>query len=377
MPRLKTDRKEDASGYRSTIRQIADECGLSLSTVSRILNRKKNFKCSPKTAKKVFDVAKKYKYLPNRLLGSMRGGHTRCIGVICSMRLSFGTEIIHGIHHGLVANNHVMILEWNDATMYTDGGERESEILHRLLEHRVDGIILAPTNENASELYFREVRERGLPLLLLDTPLTGIDTDFVGTDNFDCGQKAGNFILAQGHRQIFSLIPSGMPSFSFGERVKGFEDAVSNARGIKYRKIEYEQKFEGIQDGKVHFSNNMRKSVLPIVECSQPCLVFCGNDDIAKELYRIVKNAGRRIPDDVSVIGVGNLNFSELMEPPLTSIDQYPFEIGSQAAALMLKRLQEGDSSSTPHIQLRVKCKLVIRDSVKKLQPAADEPTSS
>ena len=355
-----------AKDWRPSLRQIAEECGLTVATVSRILNGKKNFKCNPKTAKLVLAVARKHKYLPNRLLNNMRGGRTRSIGVILAMRMSMQAEIIHGIHHELVDNNYVMIQEWNDATIHSDGGERERVMIHRLIEHRVDGIILFPTNENATELYFKEVLEREIPLVVLDIPLRGVDTDFVGTDNFDCGRQAASFLISQGHRQLFSLLPAGeFAGHPFVERIRGFEDAVRNISDVEYMRIEYVQKVEGIRDRKVFTSNNMSEAVLPVLKSSKPCAVFCGSDNIAKEFYQIVKNSGRKIPDDISVIGVGNLDFTELLDPPLTSIDQHPFEIGAQAAAMILKRLENGSGTSATPLHLSMKGTLIARNSVK------------
>ena len=350
--------------WRPSLKQIAEECGLTVATVSRILNGKKNF--NPKTVKMVFTVAKKHKYLPNKLLQSMRGGHTRSIGVIVPVLGSLFSEFIHGIHHELAANNYGMMLEWNDASIHTDGGENETVMLHRLIERRVDGIILFPTNENATEPYFREVRERGIPLVVLDIPLSGVDTDFVGTDNFDCGKQAGKMLFESGHRHMFSLIPAGeKEGHPFVERVMGFEDAIRNFNGVKYDKLEYAQKVEGIRDRQVKVSHKMEETVLPILKCPHPCAVFCGNDLIARDLYRLIKKEGRKIPDDISIVGAGNLEFSEFLNPPLTTINQHPFEIGSQAAKLILERIGQTSNAPVTPLRLNIKGTLVPRDSVK------------
>lgn len=360
---IKPDSNKD---WRPSLKQIAEECGLTASTVSRILNRNKDFKCAPKTAKMVFDTAKKYKYLPNQLLHSMRGGRTRCVGVIMPLKGAFFSDIVHGIHHKLAENNHAMMLEWNDASIHSDGGERETVMIHRLIEHRVDGIILFPSNENATELYFREVLEREISLLVIDIPLPGVETDFVGTDNIDCGCKAGDYLLDQGHRQMFSLLPAGeFAGHPFVERVRGFEDAVKGNSGINYRRIEYTQRVEGFYDHKVLVAHNMAEAVRPILECSRPCAVFCGNDNIARDFYQIVKKASLRIPDDISVVGVANTDFSELLDPALTSIDQHPFDIGAKAAEEIMKRLENGGGTVSPTLHLSIKGTLVIRNSVK------------
>ena len=350
--------------WRPSLKQIAEECGLTVATVSRILNGKKNF--NPKTVKMVFTVAKKHKYLPNKLLQSMRGGHTRSIGVIVPVLGSLFSEFIHGIHHELAANNYGMMLEWNDASIHTDGGENETVMLHRLIERRVDGIILFPTNENATEPYFREVRERGIPLVVLDIPLSGVDTDFVGTDNFDCGKQAGKMLFESGHRHMFSLIPAGeKEGHPFMERVRGLEDSIRNITTVQYQRLEYVQKIEGIRDLRVKISNNMEETAIPILKSVQPCAVFCGNDLIARDLYRLIKKEGRKIPDDISIVGAGNLEFSEFLNPPLTTINQHPFEIGSQAAKLILERIGQTSNAPVTPLRLNIKGTLVPRDSVK------------
>jgi LacI family transcriptional regulator len=356
------------SDWRPSLKQIAADCGVTVATVSRILNSKSDFHCSAKTDKKVRESAAKHKYLPNQLTRGIRDGRTRAIGVISAERLSFHTEIIHGIHHGLADNDYVMIHEWNDAVLHTDQGEREKVIIQRLIQHRVDGIILFPTNQNAAELYFCEVKERNIPLVVMDIPLPHIDADFVGTDNHDCGFQAGKFLIAQGHRDLFTLLPSGeLPGHPFMERAKGFEDAVESASNIGYQRLEYVQKLTGFSDRQASIATNIETVVKPLLTAPHPIAVFCVSDMIAKDVYRLAKAQGCHIPDDISVIGVGNLDYSELIDPPLTTFEQHPYEIGLEAALLILKRLQKSSSSrAVPrYTPLHLKTDLILRESVR------------
>jgi len=357
-----------ARRWRPSLKRIADECGLTIATVSRILNDKSNFSCTPETAQRVRKVAANHRYMPNQLTRGIRDGRTRSIGVISAERLSFHAEIIHGIHHALAANNYVMIHEWNDATIHTDKGERETVMLRRLLEHRVDGIILSPTNEDATDLYFREVKERGIPLVILDIPLSRIETDFIGTDNVDCGRQAGDFLIRQGHRRLFSLFPSAQTlANSFGERITGLEEVIGSVGDIRYQRLEYAQALTGFSDRSAVMTNNMMDVLEPLFAVPDPVAVFCVNDLIAKDLYRLAKARGKRIPDEISVVGVGNLDFADLLDPPLTSFEQHPYEIGFQAASSVLKRLQEDAPAVPPPVHLALKCDLVARQSVRRI----------
>lgn len=355
-----------ARKWRPSLKRIADECGLTIATVSRILNEKSNFSCTAETAERVRAVAANHKYMPNRLTRGIRDGRTNSIGVISGERSSFHAEVIHGIHHALAENNHVMIHEWNDATIHTDKGERETVMLRRLLEHRVDGIILFPTNEDATDLYFREVKERGIPLMILDLPLSRIETDFIGSDNIDCGRQAGAYLIRQGHRSLYTLLPSEQTlSHSFLERIRGFEEAVGSVPNIKYQRLEYAQTLIGFSDRSAVMTNKMKEALEPLFAVPEPVAVFCMSDGIAKDLYRHAKAKGKRIPDDISVLGAGNLDFAEMIDPPLTSFEQHPYDIGFQAASTVLKRLEE--DQPTPPVHQALKCLLVERESVRRI----------
>lgn len=265
---------------------------------------------------------------------------------------TFMSKIIHGIHDELLAANYAMFLSWNDKEIASSDDDTELRIIHQLVDRRVDGIILRPTNDLVSGMYFNEIWERKLPLILVDRDIPEVSTDFIGTDDNASGVYIASKFIELEHHNICTF-GVGITVNSFRERVNGFESTLSKDPAIRYTRI--------VENDLATAEEKLRNM---IKQKDHPTAIFCMNDYYAVSAYRIIKEAGLRIPDDVSVFGFADIEHAELMSPPLTTMRQFPYEIGKQAAQLFLKKIES--DATLPPVKLRIKPEPVFRQSLSK-----------
>ena len=157
---------------RPTLRMIAEELGVTITTVSCILSNKGGT-YAESTRQKVFEVANRLKYRPNALANGMRGGKTHSAGVMIRNRGHYLSSIVNAIHDTLLERDTVMFLAWNKWLRFEEGwsSDTERQVIHNLLDRRVDGFIIVPTSEEFDRFYFEEITERHIPIVLVDREL--------------------------------------------------------------------------------------------------------------------------------------------------------------------------------------------------------------
>ena len=305
-------------------REIANELGVSQSLVSKILAGRNE--ASPEMTGKILRLVQEKGYRPNMLVRGVLSGKTKTIGVVIPAD-GFFSEIVHGIHDCLTRAGYAMFLVWNDDHMVAPDSKKELEYIHSLVDRRVDGIILRPTHDEVSQMYFNEVHLRGIPMVIVVREIAPAHYDFVGTDDRAGGELAAKHLLELGHRCLGQIAGPSIVSTSRGRRL-GFESAVADF-GPTASCLTIEAP---------GFSNAKTQILELLQSTPRPTAVFAANDDAAAEIYVIAASLGLRIPDDLSVIGFGDLVFAPHLTPPLTTLRQNPYSIGENAAALMLTK---------------------------------------
>ena len=335
----------------TSLKQIAQEAGVSIPTASRILRNRLNFK--PATKQRVLEVADRLKYRPNLLVNGIRTGKSNTIGVIIPSPDIFFNNVLHGIHDELMKADNVPIV-----LLTHSGGElidRDYELaqIHMLLDRRVDGIIFRPTNEMVGDAYHSEVWERHVPLTAIDseTPLT--KADFVGTDDALGAKLCAEHLLGLGHRHVAHLAgPSNVSTAR--DRRTGFETAIREGGGtcVTVEALSY------VED---------LKAATRLLELNpRPTAIFAGSDLLAESVYEAAMVRGLNIPGDLSVVGFSDSDVAHRLLPPLTTIHQSPYEMGQRAARLVLSRSQGKTKSQRP-VKVRLKPELIIRSSTARL----------
>ncbi len=340
----------------ANLKEVALAANVSVPTASRILHGKKLHQFSDETKRRVQEIAQQLQWRPNLLVHGMQTGRTRTIGVMVPPFDSHWSEILYGIHDGLISDDHIPIVLWGkhwreDEKQYV--GEHLEQI-HRLIDRRVEGFILWPP---MVEPYYDNIEEmRNIPVVTIDHELPPeCDADSVATDEERGAKLVASHLLNLGHRRIAHFAGSGNKIYSWAKlRSEYFEKEVTSVPGATCQIVEQWQHDydEGLSVARKLLQMNPR-----------PTVVFAASDQRAQYLYDAAAQLGLRIPQDLSVVGFGDLTNAARLQPALTTVRQKSYETGFIAARLMLERLQKTYEEPHNHQSVRVGCELVIRDS--------------
>ena len=339
-----------------SLKEVARAANVSVPTASRILHRKKLNQFSEETKERVLEVAQRLQWRPNLLVHGMQTGKTRTIGVMVPPSNSHWADIIFGIHDGLISNDHIPIMLWGkhwreDEQRYA--GESLEQI-HRLIDRRVEGFILWPPMVKSYCDHIEEMRN--IPVVTIDHELSPeYGADSVATDEEMGAKLVASHLLSLGHRHIAHFAGSGSKIYSWAKlRSEYFEKEITSVPGTTYITAEQWQHDynEGVSVAKKLLQMNPR-----------PTAVFAASDQRAEYLYDAAAQMGLKIPQDLSVVGFGDLANAARLQPSLTTVRQKSYETGNVAARLILERLEKTNGEPHNHKMVRVGCELVIRDS--------------
>jgi DNA-binding LacI/PurR family transcriptional regulator len=327
-----------------TIKDIARELGISPSTVSRAL--KDHPDISQATRDAVNDLAKKWNYKPNPIALSLKSGSSRTIGVIIPDIVHFFfSTIISGIEDIAYERGYnVMMCQSNEKW------EHEVKNVQALVSARVDGILISVAKETTNFDHFRAVADKGLPLVFFDRIVEELDSDRVIVDDEVGAYNAVNHLLRMGKKRIMHLSgPLNLPIARL--RIDGFKRALKEYRitPLPNDIIKCDTSEEATELLPKIFRGNPR-----------PDAIFAVNDLTAVQALIIAKQMGLKVPEDVAIVGFTNSQIATLTEPGLTSVDQRGYEIGLEAAKLLLARIE--DPERKPQTKI-ISTELVVRGS--------------
>ncbi len=331
-----------------TLKDIAKALNLSPSTVSRAM--KDHPAISEETRKLVKAYAMEHRYKPNTLAMQLRTNRNNTIGVIVP-------EIVHYFFSTVLSG--IQVEAENDGynvlfCQSIEDYEREVRSVETLLDARVCGILASQSKTTDQFEHFRDIIDSGVHLVFFDRICTGINTDKVVVDDYAGAFNAVEHLIRTGCRRIAYLgATSSMPIAN--NRRMGYEDA------LRKQKLPVESQMSRICD-----TVELARRVVPEMLQLQPVpdAFFCINDEVASYCMQIVKTAGHRIPDDVSVCGFTNSYLTEVTDPTLTSVDQHGFEMGRTAARLLINRI-EGKEVKQGVVSRLIKTDLVVKGSTR------------
>lgn len=332
---------------KTNIRQVAKVAGVSVITASRAISGRGSVAAA--TRQRVLEVAERLKYRPNRLVPAVIGGRSHTVGVMVPIGSWFQAQLIRGIHDVLSEHGHLPIVHFHGDGPGADRDAKELDYLHRLIDHRVDGIIFLPSDESVSHNYLKEVWERGLPLVAVDRRLSRTKADFSGTDDRLGGRLAAEHLLSLGHRRLVHITGESWVS-TYSDRRRGFEEAVRSHGGVSYRCVQCSRSD----------CEDLARDIL--TSPGWPTAIFAASDRMATHVYAAADAVGLRIGADLSVVGFADLTEAQGLRPRLTTLSQDPIAIGGNAAWLLLDRLEARVVSDKPR-SVRITPLLVRRDS--------------
>lgn len=327
-----------------TIKDVARKAGVSTSTVSRTLSGR--IPVDPHTREKVLAAVRELNYQPNELAKGLKEGKTKSMGLIMPNICNPVFPLVsRGVEDTARKHGYTLIICNTD-----EDPIREMESIQKLRKQWVDGIILAASGRENSHI--RELKDSGLPVVLLIRRMED-EVDAVLIDNNASACQAVSYLLETGHRRI-AIVNGDRRLPLYRERYRGYIQALKEAGIAPDPGLVLE----------VTDEDSCYNAVYTFLRSSSDVdAIFAANDLRALEAMRAAKDAGYRIPEDISIMGFDNLQFSPFLDPPLTTVDQPLYQMG-QTAADRLLALIEGTASPEPEVRI-MKTQLVIRESVK------------
>ena len=309
---------------RNTIKEVAEEAGVDVSTVSRCLNGLG--RVNPKTKARIVAAAERLNYSPSRIAQGLLTGKSQTIGLIISdIRNPFFAEVARGVEDAAYRAGYDVVLCNSDLRP-----EKQIAYIRSLVKKSIDGIVINwAAGMNAEKE--RDLLAYGVPIVLLNGQSSTINLSSVSVENHQGGFLAGSFLMRLGHRNV-ALLAGPEDQLRVVERKSGFLKGLESAqRPFHSIALHGDQSFEG--------GYQMTWKLLS--HHPEITAIFTHNDVMAFGAYRALAEAGRRVPDDVSVIGFDNVEVSGMMQPPLTTIDQPKYEVGQAAVELLLGLVKE------------------------------------
>lgn len=332
-----------------TIKDLARELGISPSTVSRAL--KDHPDISPDTKKAVNALAEKLNYQPNIIALSLRQSKTNTIGVIVPEIVHFFfSTIISGIEDVAYKNGYNVIISQSNESY-----EREKSDLKALFNSRVDGLLISVSRETQDFDHFKSVFERGMPMVFFDRAVDALETSKVIVDDEDGAYQATTHLIEQGCKKIIHLAGPEHLDIS-KKRTDGYIKALGDHNLMASSDMIITCNEGSIEAAKEIILNLLKKK-------NRPDGIFTSNDLTALGAMQAAKEMKIKIPDELAIIGFSNWQVASFTEPSLSSVDQPGYEMGKQAAELLLR---EVDSKEDKFVEPQVKMlptKLIIRES--------------
>lgn len=335
-----------------TIKDVAEKAGVSASTVSRALSG--NTPVDETTKKRVMQAVQELNYRPNELARGLKVGKTKTIGLVMpNVRNLMFPAAIQGITDVARQHGSTVILCNTDEDLETEMAQIDS-----LQQRRVDGLIFSTATSDSDHIL--ELKESGFPVTLLIRHM-GEDVDAVIVDNFTGGYDGTQLLLSRGFRRI-ALINGTLKLDLYQQRYEGYRQALTDAEVPIIPDLIHHER-SGWMDGYYSMLSILESNVLPDA-------VFATSDPKALGVIKAIKEKGLKVPEDISVLGYDNLETSQLMDPPLTTVAQPFYELG-QTAAKRLFKLINSKRRLKPKVE-KLPIKLVLRDSVAEASGASD-----
>lgn len=326
-----------------TIRQVADEAGVSVTTVSQILNDKGG-RFSQETRDRVLAVKERLHYVPDFNARNLILHSSKMLGVLIpDLRNPFFSSFIHGIQEYCRDATYMpMVFSANHDV------KLETYYLGKFLEHSVDGLIIASASITA-EAIDKLVKPLQVPYLLFDQNQIANLADRIEVDDYNGGLLAGQHLTELGHQKMAILLPANS-TINVRERLRGFKAAIKQA-GLPA---------DNLTEIHADFSMKAGYEATQKVLDSNVSAVFCADDILAIGLYRGLNERGLHVPGDLSIIGYDDIDLDQYVYPRLTTIAQPVVEIGRESARLLVNRLEKPDIDRQ---LIKFPVKLVQRES--------------
>jgi DNA-binding LacI/PurR family transcriptional regulator len=336
-----------------TIYDVARAANVSIASVSLVMNDPATPRVGSAKRRKIMEIAARLGYSPNGIAKALTHGETRILGLMIPMRdpifvNHFIAQVLSGIQVAVLAHGyHLMIYSHQADTGQITG----SELRHSRF---VDGLIVLNTrmcSEDDQQNTAKELSEAGIPFVMTNGVLDNT-VNSVRLDDYGAGQLGGTYLMGRGHRRIAVLSASRNSPLS-QVLLDGFKSALrkKDLHLPKDLHVYCEYDHNIIREATKNWISGPRR----------PTAIFATDDQFVPTIYRTVQESGLAIPEDIAVLGRGDMSLGTAVEPELTTIAVPAFQLGNEAAELLIKVLRNPRSEPTNVI---LPCNLVKRASI-------------
>lgn len=334
---------------KTNIKDISQKTGLSISTVSRVLNGKsKQYRIGEKSQKIIEEAAKELNYIPNYFAANLKSGKTNTIGLIIpSLNNPFFATIASNINIELRKHNYTAIIADSNEDI-----EIEKMELNQFVSQNVEGLIIVPCGSEKDHI--KQIYDQGLPLILIDRYFEDLDIPYVSTDNYDGAIKATKLLIENGHSAI-TCIQGLKGSIPNQKRVEGFKHAMKEA-GINTINVVGDD--FSVQNGYLETKLLLQKK-------ERPSAIFTLSNTIAMGCIKALKQENIRVPQDISLITFDDHYYYDYLATPITSIAQPVEDICKIAMKYLWSKLNK--QMVTTINQVILKPEIKYRESISKL----------
>ncbi len=330
----------------ATIKDVAQKAGVSIGTVSNVLNHVPTV--NEAIRQRVVRAAKDLHYRPNQAAKSLVSGRTQTLAfIIPDICNPFFPEMIRGATGRADALGYSLFLGNAD-----NDPAKETEYIRGFASQGVDGLIIATSDlspKKSPEL--DQISGLDLPVVMVDRELEGLDRDLVIVDNVRCAYLAMRHLVEKGRERI-GMIHGPLQTMTARQRLEGGRKALEEKHAFRE---------ELVRSGPFTFESGWSIMHSFLREEMKLDAVFCGNDMIALGAMKAIEENGLRVAEDIAVTGFDDLYISSLVKPGLTTIRQPTYELGATAVSMVVERIQ----GKAPGLSRKVILpgELVIRES--------------
>jgi LacI family transcriptional regulator len=339
---------------RLTANDVARLAGVSIGTVSRVVNR--NPTVAPEAKRRVEAAIAQLGWSPNAVAQSMRTASTRMIGCIFSdIRNPLYTSIIKGAEEALSAQGYVLMIASSH-----ESSEREAALIDLFARRRADGLLLSLADET-SQPVIDAISAAKVPTVLVERNLP-LDVASVGTDHRAGMKRATQYLISLGHQRI-ALITGGQNNRAGRERLRGYIDAMQEAG------ININQDLLRLDSLSSNYAFNETQYLLGLTV--PPTAIISGGNQMLAGVLRATRLKGVTIPTQLSVINSGDTELAELATPPVTVIRWDLEAVGREGATLLIKMITGTVAKNSGRIELPNE--IILRESC--APPRTDRPS--
>jgi LacI family repressor for deo operon, udp, cdd, tsx, nupC, and nupG len=329
-----------------TITRVAQEAGVSTQTVSRVINHRPDVAAD--TRERVQQVIARLGYQPNAIARSLVSRRTRTLGLITAdFSDYFFTQVIAGAEVEARKHGYFFMLGSTERNI-----QDEPEYIRLLTEHHVEGILFARPSTEPSNRHLSDLVQQGVPVVTTAYYLPGQPLTVVDVDNLNGARQATGCLVEGGHRQI-AMITGTAGWKSVADRSTGFLETLqaANIPADPALHVEGDWSYES----GYHAMQALMAGQRPFTA------VFAQNDRMAIGAIRALREKGRSVPEDVSVVGYDDIPVAAYSEPPLTTVRQPMREVGETATRLLIEAIAQSNGGGSREVLL--KTELVRRES--------------